>query len=94
MPSLQVAITVAPAGATATRALVRQLTGQNITIHGFRSSFRDWAAEQTDFPREVAEMALAHSVGGAVERAYARTDLFEKRRLMQAWADYCAGGGT
>jgi integrase len=79
------------AGATATRALVRQLTGQNITIHGFRSSFRDWAAEQTDFPREVAEMALAHAVGSDVERAYQRTDLFDKRRkLMAAWADFCA----
>jgi integrase len=78
------------AGATATRALVRQLTGQPITIHGFRSSFRDWAGEQTDYPREVAELALAHSVGSDVERAYARTDLFDRRRLlMQAWADYC-----
>jgi integrase len=79
------------AGETATRTLVRQLTGQNITIHGFRSSFRDWAGEQTNYPREVAEMALAHAVGAAVERAYARTDLFDKRRcLMGEWADYCA----
>jgi len=78
------------AGATATRALVRQLTGQNITIHGFRSSFRDWAGEQTDYPREVAELALAHSVGSDVERAYARTDLFDKRRkLMDAWSEFC-----
>ena len=57
--------------------------------HGFRSSFRDWAAEKTDAPREVAEMALAHIEGSAIERAYRRTDLFEKRReLMQEWADY------
>lgn len=57
--------------------------------HGFRSTFRDWAAEQTEFPREVAEMALAHTVGSAVERSYMRTDLFEKRsQLMQVWADY------
>jgi integrase len=77
------------AGATATRALVRQITGQHVTIHGFRSSFRDWAGEQTNYPREVAEMALAHTVGGAVERAYARTDLFDKRRcLMGEWADF------
>ena len=57
--------------------------------HGFRSSFRDWAAELSDAPREVAEMALAHIEGSATERAYRRTDLFEKRReLMQEWADY------
>jgi hypothetical protein len=55
-----------------------------------RSAFRDWCAEQTNYPREVAEMALAHAVGDAVERAYARTDLFERRRkLMDAWATYC-----
>jgi integrase len=63
----------------------------DVTTHGFRSSFRDWAAEQTAFPAELAEMALAHSVGSAVEAAYRRTDLFEKRRkLMDAWAQYCA----
>jgi integrase len=62
----------------------------NVTTHGFRSSFRDWAAEQTSFPGELAEMALAHSVGSAVEAAYRRTDLFDKRRkLMDAWAGYC-----
>lgn len=59
--------------------------------HGFRSSFRDWAAEQTNFPHEVAEMALAHVVGDKVEAAYRRGDLFEKRRrLAAAWAAYCA----
>ncbi|MGA0569592.1 tyrosine-type recombinase/integrase [Variovorax sp. VNK109] len=63
--------------------------GLDAVPHGFRSTFRDWAAEQTEFPREVAEMALAHTVGTAVERAYLRTDLFDRRRqLMQAWADY------
>jgi integrase len=78
------------AGATATRMLARQLAGTNITVHGFRSSFRDWCAEATDFPRELAELALAHSVGSEVEQAYRRSDLFEKRRaLMQAWARYC-----
>lgn len=62
-----------------------------VTVHGFRSSFRDWAAEATVFPAEIAEMALAHSVGSAVERAYRRTDLMERRRrLMQDWAAYCA----
>ncbi len=61
-----------------------------ITVHGFRSSFRDWAAEQTGFPRELAEKALAHAVGDETERAYQRGDLFEKRRkLMEAWAAYC-----
>ncbi|ORE88184.1 integrase family protein [Aurantimonas sp. 22II-16-19i] len=60
------------------------------TVHGFRSSFRDWVAEETNFQREVAEAALAHSVGDAVERAYRRGDALEKRRrLMDAWARYC-----
>jgi integrase len=64
---------------------------KHVTSHGFRSSFRDWAAERTNFPREIAEMSLAHSVGDAVERAYQRSDLLERRRqLMQAWSDYCA----
>jgi integrase len=62
-----------------------------ITVHGFRSTFRDWAAEMTAWPNHVVEMALAHSVGDAVEKAYRRGDLFEKRRkLMQAWSDFCA----
>jgi integrase len=66
-----------------------------ITVHGFRSSFRDWAAEHTDFPNEVVEMALAHIVKGAVERAYRRGDLFDKRRkLMLDWARYCSGAST
>jgi integrase len=62
------------------------------TVHGFRSSFRDWAAEQTSFPNIVAEAALAHVIGDKTEAAYRRGDLLEKRRdLMQAWADYCCG---
>ncbi|MES0198612.1 integrase arm-type DNA-binding domain-containing protein [Mesorhizobium sp. M0011] len=62
------------------------------TAHGFRSSFRDWAAEETSFPREVAEMALAHTIANKVEAAYRRGDLLEKRReMMQAWADFVAG---
>ena len=61
--------------------------------HGFRSSFRDWAAEETDHPREVIEAALAHVVGNQTEAAYARSDLFERRRrLMDEWAGYLTGG--
>ena len=64
------------------------------TVHGFRSTFRDWAADQTSFPREVAEQALAHTLQG-VEAAYRRSDLFEKRRnLMDAWECYCAPGSA
>ena len=62
--------------------------------HGFRSSFRDWAAEETDHPREVIEAALAHVVQNRAEAAYARSDLFERRRrLMDDWAAYLAGVG-
>jgi integrase len=60
------------------------------TVHGFRSAFRDWAAEQTSATREVAEAALAHVLENRVEAAYRRSDLFEKRRLlMDQWAQYC-----
>ena len=60
--------------------------------HGFRSSFRDWAAECTETPKEVCELALAHVNSDRVEAAYRRSDLFERRRvLMQEWADYLAG---
>lgn len=65
--------------------------GHTFTVHGFRSTFRDWSAEQTSFPREVCEAALAHAGKDATEAAYFRSDLFEKRRqLMEAWATYCA----
>ncbi len=68
--------------------LLRRM-GLDVTTHGFRSSFRDWAGDRTAFPREVAEAALAHLVGDEVERAYRRGDAFEKRaQLMQAWANY------
>ncbi len=64
------------------------------TVHGMRSSFRDWAAERTNAPREIAELCLAHEVGSAVERAYRRSDLFKKRRdLMQCWARFCMSAG-
>jgi integrase len=70
---------------------LRRMGRGNVTVHGFRSSFRDWAAERTNFPREVAEMALGHTVSDKVEAAYRRGDLFEKRRqLMAAWARYVA----
>lgn len=69
------------------------LKADDYTVHGFRSSFRDWAGEHTEFPREIAEAALAHVVGDEVERAYRRGDALEKRRkLMTAWADFCGGG--
>jgi integrase len=69
--------------------LLRRLN-VDVTSHGFRSSFRDWAAEATNFPREAAELALAHAVGDTVERAYQRSDLLEKRRqLMDEWSAYC-----
>jgi integrase len=72
-----------------TQVLKRMGRG-DITTHGFRSSFRDWAAEQTNFPREVAEMALAHTIPNAVEAAYRRGDLLLKRRqLMEAWSKFC-----
>ena len=64
--------------------------GLNFTMHGFRSTFRDWAAEQTAFPAEVCEAALAHALKNATEAAYFRSDLFDKRRdLMDCWAAYC-----
>jgi integrase len=66
--------------------------GHGVTAHGFRSTFRDWAAEQTDFAFEVVEMSLAHKVGNEVSRAYFRSDLFDRRRfLMDAWAAFCSG---
>jgi integrase len=70
--------------------LLQRMGRDDLTVHGFRSTFRDWAAERTNFSNEVVEMALAHAVGNKVEAAYRRGDLFEKRRkLMDAWAAYC-----
>lgn len=69
--------------------LLRRLGFDHITMHGFRSTFRDWASEVTHHSSQVAEMALAHTIGNAVEAAYRLGDLFEKRRLLMAdWADY------
>lgn len=64
----------------------------DVTVHGFRSSFRDWSAERTSYAHEVCEMALAHVIGNKAEAAYRRGDMFEKRRrLMEDWAGFCAG---
>jgi integrase len=71
-------------------AVLRRMGYANVTVHGFRSTFRDWAAERTNFPNEVVEMALAHAVSNRVEAAYRRGDLFEKRRrLMAEWSTFC-----
>ena len=73
-------------------ALLKRMGRSDLTAHGFRSSFRDWAAERTSYPREVTEMALAHSIGDKVEAAYRRGDLFEKRfQMMEDWARHCYG---
>jgi integrase len=70
--------------------LLRRMKRDDLTAHGFRSTFRDWAAERTNFPSEVAEMALAHTVSSKVEQAYRRGDMFERRRrMMAAWATFC-----
>jgi integrase len=70
--------------------LLKRMGQNDITVHGFRSTFRDWASEQTSFPHEVCEMALAHTIGNKAEAAYRRGDLFDKRRkLMDAWASFC-----
>jgi len=75
----------------ALEAVLRRMNVKEIaTVHGFRSSFRDWAAEETDHAREIAELCLAHTVGDATERAYRRGDVLEKRRmLLKEWSRYC-----
>ena len=79
-----------PLGTNALTLLLRKMGRRDLTVHGFRSSFRDWCAERTSFPSEVAEMSLAHAIGNKVEAAYRRSDLFEKRRrLMDEWARFC-----
>jgi integrase len=88
-----------PLSNMATRVLPERMDGSDLTVHGFRSTFRDWAAERTDFPREVAEMALAHAIDSKVEagavRGHRRGDVFEKRiALMTEWARFCASAET
>lgn len=75
--------------------LLKRMGRSDITVHGFRSTFRDWAGDETQFERETIEMALAHSVASKTEAAYRRGRALDKRRdLMAAWADYCADAGT
>jgi integrase len=78
-----------PLSVMALAMVLRRLGFENVTVHGFRSAFRDWAGNETSFPREVAEAALAHTVGDMTERAYRRSDALAKRRkLMDEWAEY------
>jgi len=75
--------------------MLRRMGRSDVTAHGFRSSFRTWAAERTSFPREVVEAALAHVIGNKVEAAYQRSDLLDKRReLMAEWGEYCANAAS
>ena len=72
--------------------LLRRMQVEGVTVHGFRSTFRDWAVEVANAPSEVAELSLAHTVGSEVERSYAQSDLLERRRaLMERWAQYVTG---
>jgi integrase len=74
--------------------LMRGTIGNGFTVHGLRSTFKDWAREQTNFSNELSEAALAHVIKDKTEAAYARGDLFDKRRkLMDEWAAYCGQGG-
>lgn len=75
--------------------LLKRMDRSDLTVHGFRSTFKDWARETTDYPREVSEAALAHIIGDQTEAAYARGDLFQKRTgLMQDWADFVLGDAS
>ena len=79
-----------PLSNMATEMVLRRMKVEDATVHGFRSSFRDWAGNVSNFPREVTETALAHVIGDKAEQAYRRGDALEKRRkLMEAWAAYC-----
>jgi integrase len=72
--------------------LLRRMDRTEITVHGFRSTFRDWIADCTDYPDSLAEQALAHTIGSMTESAYRRRDMLERRRgMMDDWAEYCAG---
>ena len=79
-----------PLSNMAMEMVLRRMKVEEATVHGFRSSFRDWAGNVSNFPREITETALAHVVGDKAEQAYRRSDALEKRRkLMEAWAAYC-----
>lgn len=84
-----------PLSNLAMEMMLRRMNRKDITVHGFRSTFRDWCGDKTSFPRELAEAALSHKVGSDVEQAYRRSDALERRRrLMEAWANYCLGKRT
>jgi integrase len=84
-----------PLSNMAMEMMLRRIKIENATVHGFRSSFRDWAGNETDYPRDLIETALAHVIGDKAEQAYRRSDALEKRRLlMEAWASYCAADPT
>ncbi len=75
--------------------MLRRMKRDDVTVHGFRSSFRDWAGNVSHFPREITETALSHVIGDKAEQAYRRSDALEKRRkLMDAWAAYCEPSKT
>jgi len=80
-----------PLGPAAFQQVLARIGRGDVTVHGFRSTFRDWCGDRTNFPREVAEAALAHAVGDKAEQSYRRGSALEKRRkLMEAWAGFCA----
>src|SRR5215470_1622566 len=84
-----------PLSVMALEMVLRRMKVDDVTVHGFRSAFRDWAAECTNFTNEVCEAALAHVIENKAEAAYRRGDLFDKRRkLMEAWANYCMAPKT
>src|SRR5262249_13872270 len=79
-----------PISSMAMAMVLRRMSRSDLTVHGFRSTFSDWCSERTDFPAEVREMALAHSVSNKVGAAYRRGKLLEKRRQLAAWASYAS----
>lgn len=84
-----------PLSNMALEMMLRRMKIEDATVHGFRSSFRDWAGNESSFPREVVETAMAHVIGDKAEQAYRRGDALDKRRkLMEAWASYCTRGAT
>ena len=84
-----------PLSPTALEMVLRRMKIEKVTVHGFRSAFRDWAGNETQFPRELAEQALAHVIGDKAEQAYRRSDALERRRaLMVAWETHCWGKGA
>jgi integrase len=81
-----------PLSSMAPEMVLRRMNCEGVTVHGFRSTFRDWAGNRTHYPRELAEHALAHAIGERSEQAYRRDDALERRRpMMEEWARFCAG---